>query len=127
MTPPFKQPGDQSGEQTGNGSPAQSSASNSPASQPPERKIGETTLNSLPVLTEIVAVTDAHQAHELDTEEIQKLLLKLEARIETLFTQRLGIRLEQIQRQAVDQALDELKAELPELVRDALNKHLESS
>jgi hypothetical protein len=119
MTPPFKQPGDQSDEQTEKGLPVQSSANQSST-----RKIGETTLNSLPVLTEIVTAADARQAHELDTEEIQKLLLKLEARIETLFTQRLGILLEQIQRQAIDQALDELKAELPELVRDALNKHL---
>jgi hypothetical protein len=117
MTPHFKQPGGQSGELTEKGAPVRSSAG----------RIGETTLNSLPVLTEIVAATDASQAHTLNTEEIQKLLLQLEASIETLFTQRLGIRLEQIQRQAVDQALDELKAELPELVRDALNKHLESS
>ena len=121
MTPPFKQSGDQSGEQTEKGLPVPSSANRTPA-----RTIGETTLNSLPVLTEIVAAADPRKAHELDTEEIEKLLVKLEARIESLFTQRLGVRLEQLQRQAIDQALDELKAELPELVRDALNTHLES-
>lgn len=122
MTPPFKQSGDQSGEQTEQGLPVQSSANRTPP-----RTIGDTTLNRLPVLTEIVAAADVRQAHELGSGEIQQLLLKLEARIETLFTQRLSIRLEQIQRQAIDQALDELKAELPELVRDALDNHFEPS
>ena len=49
----------------------------------------------------------------------------LEVRIETLFTQKLGMHLEQLQRQAIDRALDEIKAELPELLRDALDSYLD--
>jgi hypothetical protein len=31
-----------------------------------------------------------------------------------------------LQRQAIDQALDEIKAELPELLHDAMNTYLDS-
>ena len=92
----------------------------------PTRTIGETTLNDLPMLTEVVAEADTHLPRVLSAEEIQQLLHQLEAHIETLFTQKLGLHLEQLQRQAIDQALDELKAELPELLRDALNAYLDS-
>jgi hypothetical protein len=92
----------------------------------PTRTISETTLDDLPTLTEVVAEADTHLPRVLNAEEIQQLLPQLEAHIETLFSQKLGLHLEQLQRQAIDQALDELKAELPELLRDALNTLLES-
>lgn len=111
---PFKQPG----KQPGSDSPSKSSL--------PTRTIGETTLNNLPMLTEVAAEADTHLPRVLSAEEIQQLLHQLEAHIETLFTQKLGLHLEQLQRQAIDQALDELKAELPELLRDTLNALLES-
>jgi hypothetical protein len=91
----------------------------------PALTISETTLNNLPILTEVVAEAD-NLPRVLSAEEIQQLLHQLEAHIETLFTQKLGLHLGQLQRLAIDQALDELKAELPELLRDALNALLES-
>jgi len=110
----FKQPG----KQPDSDSPSKPSL--------PPRTTGETTLNNLPMLTEVVAESDAHLPRVLSEEEIQQLLHQLEAHLETLFTQKLGLHLEQLQRQAIDQALDELKAELPELLRDALDAFLES-
>jgi hypothetical protein len=99
--------------------------SDSPSKLPlPTLTISETTLNSLPVLTEVAAEADTHLHRALSAEERQHFLHQLEAHIETLFTQKLGLHLEQLQRQAIDQALDELKAELPELLRDALNEYL---
>jgi hypothetical protein len=92
----------------------------------PTLTISETTLNSLPLLTEVAAEADTHLHRVLSAEEKQQLLYQLEVHIETLFTQKLGLHLEQLQRQAIDQALDELKAELPELLHDALNKYLET-
>jgi len=88
------------------------------------RTIGETTLDDLPTLTEVVAEADTHRV--LSAEEIQQLLHQLEAHIETLLTQKLGLHLEQLQRQAIDHALDELKAELPELLLSAVNTLIES-
>jgi hypothetical protein len=92
----------------------------------PTPTMGETTLNGLPMLTEVVAETDAHLSRVLSAEEIQQLLHQLEAHIETLFTRKLGLHLEQLQRQAIDRALNELKTELPELLRDTLNAYLGS-
>ncbi len=54
-------------------------------------------------------------------EEMQRLLLQLEMHLEYRFTHKLNFHLEQLQQQAVRQAVSELKAELPELLRDALN------
>lgn len=110
---PFQQPGTQ----PGSDSPSKLSL--------PTPTMGETTLDSLPMLTEVVAEADTHLPRVLNAEEIHQLLHQLEAHIETLFTQKLGLHLEQLQRQAIDHALDELKAELPEMLRDALNARLE--
>ena len=55
-------------------------------------------------------------------EEMQQLLQQLEIHLETVFTSRLNTQIEQLQRLAVDLAVSELKAELPQLLRDALNK-----
>jgi hypothetical protein len=96
--------------------------SNSPASS-----VGESTLNTLPVLTEVVDKADTYLPRLLSAEEIQQLLPQLEAHIEALFTKKLGLHLEQLQRQAIEQAIRELKAELPELLHDALYNYLDSS
>lgn len=92
----------------------------------PASTMGETTLNGLPMLTEVVAETENHLSRVLSIEEIQQLQHKLEAHIEALFTSKLALHLEQLQRQAIDQALSELKAELPELLRNTLNAYLDS-
>jgi hypothetical protein len=97
---------------------------NVPSSKSSSPTIGETTLNSLPVLTEVEGQT--HPPSVLSAEEMQQLLHQLESHLGTLFTKKLSLRLEQLQRQAIDQALDELKAELPELLRDALDALIES-
>ena len=99
-----------------------------PLSKPssPAPTVGETTLNGLPMLTEVAAETDTHLSRVLSAEEIQQLLHQLEAHIETLFTRKLGLHLEQLQRQAIDRALSELKTELPKLLRDTLNAYLGS-
>jgi len=89
--------------------------------------VGESTLNTLPVLTEVVDKADTYLPRLLSAEEIQQLLPHLEAHIEALFTKKLGIHLEQLQRQAIEQAIRELKAELPELLHDALFNYLDSS
>jgi hypothetical protein len=92
----------------------------------PTRTIADTSLHNLPMLTEVVTGAGTSLSQALGEEETQQFLHRLETHLETLFTQRLGIRLEQLQRVVIDQALDELKAELPELLREALNEHLES-
>jgi hypothetical protein len=115
---PFKQPGQQPDKQPDSDTPAGSSL--------PTLTIGETTLNNLPMLTEVVSELDRNLPRVLNDEEIQQLLRQLEARIEIMFTQKLGLHLEQLQRQAIDQALDELKTELPELLQDALHAYLDS-
>jgi hypothetical protein len=94
-----------------------------PKPSSPAATMGEATLNGLPMLTEVVAETDTRL---LSAEEIQQLQQKLEAHIETLFTRKLGLHLEQLQRQAIDRAISELKAELPELLRNTLNAYLDS-
>lgn len=57
---------------------------------------------------------------------MQQLVHRLEAHIETVFAQKLNQHLEQLQKIAVDQAVNELKAELPGLLRDALDAHRRS-
>ena len=107
--------------------PGRQPDSDTPAgSSMPALTIGETTLNNLPMLTEVVSESDTSLPRVLNDDEIQQLLHQLEARIEIMFTQKLGLHLEQLQRQAIDQALDELKAELPELLQDTLNAYLDS-
>lgn len=100
-----------------------------PVSNPasPAPTMGETTLNGLPMLTEVVDKADTYLPRLLGAEEIQQLLPQLEAHIETLFSKKLGLHLEQLQRQAIEQAIRELKAELPELLHDALYTYLDSS
>ena len=101
--------------------------SNSPVNPPLLAQImDETELLDLPILTEVVAKADPYLPRVLNAEEREVLLHQLEKHIETLFTQKLRLHLEQLQRLAIDQAIDELKADLPELLRDALDAHLNS-
>ena len=57
----------------------------------------------------------------LSTEEKQQLVQHLETHLETVFTSRLNSQLEQLQKLAVELAISEFKAELPQLLHDALN------
>ena len=58
----------------------------------------------------------------LSAEEMQHLLQHLEAHLETVFSSKLNNQLEQLQKLAVELAVSEFKAELPQLLRDALTK-----
>lgn len=85
--------------------------------------------DELPVLMEVVTaepppVTAAKEeilppamASEAD---MQQLLQRIEAHIESVLTQKLSLRLEQLQQQAIEQTVTELKAELPQILHDAL-------
>lgn len=85
---------------------------------------GKSIAEDLPTLTEIVDETIPHAS--LSAKERQLLLRQLEKHLEMLFSQKLAKQLEQLQRQTVKQAIAELKSELPELLRNALNAHLDS-
>ncbi len=114
----FKKPGKQSGNKPPSNTPANMSST--------AQTTDEMALTDLPTLTEVIAIADPHLPHELSAEEIQQLLRQLEKHIETLFSQKLALHLEQVQRLAIDQAMIELKAELPELLRNGLKAHLKS-
>ncbi|MDX8379177.1 MAG: hypothetical protein R8K48_03905 [Gallionella sp.] len=58
---------------------------------------------------------------KLNPEEMHQLLQQLEGHLESVFTRKLNTQLDQLQRLAVDLAVSEFKAELPRLLRDALN------
>src|SRR3989338_7315024 len=93
--------------------------------------------DDLPTLTEVVEEEPAGPDDELqpdanqvplaeaaipasctpNEEEMQRLLRQLETHLENVFAHKLGLNLEQLQRQAVEQAINKLKAELPELLR----------
>lgn len=85
-------------------------------------------LDDLPLLTE-VATENPHEKPQVEEalprtfrrEEMQQVLQKLEAHMETVFISKLNTQLEQLQRLAIDLAVSEFKAELPHLLRDALN------
>lgn len=108
--------------QSGNRHASDASAGSSPT----DVNLAETKLNSLPLLTEVVTEAGTNLPRVMNDHEIQQLLRRLEARIEIMFTQKLGLHLEQLQRQAIDRALDEIKAELPALLRDAMDAYLDS-
>jgi len=78
------------------------------------------------MLTEVVDKADTYLPRLLTEIEIQKLLPRIEAHIESLFTKKLGLHLEQLQRQAIEQAIREIKVELPELLHEALYSYLDS-
>jgi hypothetical protein len=85
--------------------------------------------DDLPVLMEAVAIEPASSIEavksavsspSLGEADIQRLAQQLEEHLESVLAQKLGHRLEQLQRLAVEQAVSELKAELPQILRDAL-------
>lgn len=106
--------------------------------------VDEDAPDDLPTLTEVVAEGQTEPATVLqpdadqeasapeaaipascapNEEEMQRLLRRLETHLENVFAHKLGLSLEQLQRQAIEQAVSELKAELPELLRNALKAH----
>jgi len=84
---------------------------------------GEGVPDDLPTLTEVVVtpVEPSPPARAFSEEEMQRLLKQLESRLEAVFTQKLSLHLEKLQRLAVKQTVNEFRAELPELLREALN------
>lgn len=91
----------------------------------------------LPVLTEVVGedrhetpITPTATAVELGTppepppalsaDEMVRLLQQLETHLETVFATKLNEQLNHLQRLAVDLAVSEFKAELPQLLHEAL-------
>lgn len=100
--------------------------------------------DDLPTLTEVVAEAQAELATglqpgpgrqvstaetvipascALNEEEMQRLLRQVEAHLENVFIHKLSQHLEQLQRRAVEQAVSEFRAELPELLHHALKAH----
>jgi len=71
-----------------------------------------------PVVQEFIAASDSRG---LGAEDMQLLLQHIETHLETVFTSKLNDQLEQLQKLAVDLAVSEFKAELPQLLHDALN------
>lgn len=97
------------------------------------------TADELPILLEPADITDLHfdsaapaitdefavpLPHLLSEAQIQLLEQQLAAHLETLLKDKLILRLEQLQKLALEQALGELKAELPMLLHDVLSDHL---
>lgn len=90
-------------------------------------EVADETPDELPILFEIIpdepaALTSAKNkaVRALNADEMQQLLEKLTIHLETIFTNKLNQQLEELQRLTVDMAVSELKAELPQLLRDAL-------
>ncbi|MBI3221603.1 MAG: hypothetical protein HYZ46_00620 [Nitrosomonadales bacterium] len=110
--------------------------STSPADEPLDAAVMPDDLPILPESARIADHADAHvhspeaagdepAASLLSEAQLQQLEQQLTRHLETLLRNKLSLRLEQLQKQALDQALGELKAELPMLLRDALSAHLE--
>jgi hypothetical protein len=104
--------------------------------------VSDSSSDNLPILTDVVvepiavsepsvSVIPAFLISEppprtLSAEEMQQLLQHIETHLENVFTSKLNSQLERLQHLAVDLAVSEFKAELPQLLRDALNKTDES-
>lgn len=95
--------------------------------------VDDSSSDELPILFEIISDPDEEFEPEsvpikpdplrtLNAEQMQQLLQQLETHLETVFTSKLNSRLEELQRLAVDLVVSEFKAELPKLLRDAINK-----
>lgn len=86
--------------------------------------IGDELPDELPTLTEVVEkIQHSALPTALNETDMRQVLQRIETHLEIVFTQKLNHHLEHLQRQAVGQAVNELKAELPELLRNALNAH----
>lgn len=78
-----------------------------------------------PASAETFRASEVHSAaapRTLSAEEMQHLLQHLEAHLETVFSSKLNSQLEQLQKLAIELAVSEFKAELPQLLRDALKQ-----
>jgi len=90
-----------------------------------DERADETHLNATPadiiqpVVQEFIATS---APRSLGAEDMQLLLQHIEEHLETVFTSKLNNQLEQLQKLAVDLAVSEFKAELPQLLHDALSK-----
>ncbi len=83
--------------------------------------------DDLPILTEVIGLAEEPAPRSSITEQdFQQIVRQLEAHLDTIVADKLRLRLEQLQAQAVAQTLSELKAGLPLLVQEALNAHLKS-
>lgn len=71
----------------------------------------------------LAAVHKAAEENALDGEDISYLLAHIEEHLSSVFTAKLNSQLEQLQKLAVELAVSEFKAELPQLLRDALEHH----
>jgi len=104
-----------------------------PENLPLLTEVADKPSDDLPTLTEVVAEGKIESAAKQNphapeatatsppaSEEEKRLLRQLEARIEEAFAHRLRLDLERLQREAIEQAVAELSAELPRLLRDAL-------
>jgi len=88
------------------------------ADQTPPAMAMPTTDEFQPVVQEFIA---ASAPRSMGAEDMQLLLQHIETHLETVFTSKLNDQLEQLQKLAVDLAVSEFKAELPQLLHDALN------
>jgi hypothetical protein len=101
--------------------------------------VSDSSSENLPILTDVVvdliAVSEPSASvipaflmsepplpRTLSAEEMQQLLQHIETHLEEVFTRKLNSQLERLQHLAVDLAISEFKAELPQLLRDALTK-----
>ena len=83
--------------------------------------VDDMTNDSLPMLTEVVPGAEPGKSQRtLGGDEMVQLLQRLEVHLETVFAGKLNSQLEQLQRLAVDLAISEFKAELPQLLHEAL-------
>lgn len=98
-----------------------------------ETPLRDSELKGISVATDKADIASPHFVNDA---EMQQLLHQLETHMEsvlrkklsldTVFTEKLILQLEQLQQMAITQAIDELKAELPNMLRDALNTHFKS-
>jgi len=84
-------------------------------------KLPKTAAESLVIPQAGEGTNESLREFHINEEEMQRLLRQVETHLETVFIQKLNLNLEQLQHQAVEQVVSELKAELPELLRNALN------
>lgn len=99
--------------------------------------VSDSSSDNLPILTDVVIepvvvsdlpassipailISEPPLPRALSAEEMQQLLQHIESHLEAVFTSKLNSQLERLQHLAVDLAISELKAELPQLLREAL-------
>ena len=83
----------------------------------------ETAAKSLVIPQACEGANESLREFQISEEEMQHLLQQLEIHLENRFAHKLNLQLAKLHSQAVEQAVSELKAELPGLLRDALKSH----